>query len=497
MRFGDGNPENLQWIVRTVGACNVGMKRLLALFALIACTHAKHPTSLTSTVGTPIAAAVDPKLVEMTADPTATLVLANAVSDLGIRVRITAHDLPSAKRPPLDLALVLDTSGSMEGKAIDALRASARELAGKLRDGDHLSVVVFHSKAEILVPSVIVTATNRADIDHAIANIHATGTTDMADGLTLGLSQLTAGITANSINRIVLLSDGVPNSSVALPQIVASIRQAGVSVTSLGFGIDYDTTLMTQIARDTGGAFHYLDQPDQVAKVFDAELTKMKSSVARNLQLELEPGPGVTIVPMPGLTAGADGKMYAAIGDLPAGEIRDLMIPIKVAARGDGATAELVQATLHFEDVIGRSGMRERSAFVAVKTSKDGAAVLGSIKMDLEVSRIRASAAAAILGALTLARSGQIQPARQTLAAATAIVKAAAAKYKDAELDALVKQLDEVAQEIAQIVVAAPVQQIGNAKRPMPPPSTAPSADTESSLRRAEDKASAVIRGGN
>jgi Ca-activated chloride channel homolog len=426
------------------------------------------------------------------------MVLANAVSDLGIRVRITARDLPSAKRPPLDLALVLDTSGSMEGKPIDALRASARELAGKLRNGDHLSVVVFHSKAEVLVPSVIVTAENRAKIDHAIAAIHATGTTDLVDGMTLGLSQLTSGIMVNSINRIVLLSDGVPNSSVALPQIVAAIRQAGVSVTSLGFGIDYDTTLMTQIARDTGGSFHYLEEPDQVAKVFDAELVKMKSSVARNLQLELEPGPGVTIVAMPGLTLGAEGKMYAAIGDLPAGETRDLMIPIKVAARGDGATAELVQATLHFEDVIGRSGMRERGAFVAVKTSSDSAAVIGSIKMDLEVARIRGSAAAAILGAITLARSGQIQPARQGLAAATAIVKAAAAKYKDAGLDELVKQLDDVAQEIAQIVaVVAPPQKIGETRRPVPEPSTAPLPATETRLRRAEEKANTVIRGGD
>jgi len=96
------------------------MKRLLALLPVIACTHAKHTTELAST-GTPLVSAVDPKLVDMTAEPTASMVLANAVSDLGIRVRITARDLPSAKRPPLDLALVLDTSGSMEGKPIDAL----------------------------------------------------------------------------------------------------------------------------------------------------------------------------------------------------------------------------------------------------------------------------------------------------------------------------------------------------------------------------------------
>ncbi|HEV7555288.1 MAG TPA: VWA domain-containing protein, partial [Kofleriaceae bacterium] len=377
-----------------------------------------------------LVAVTDPGLVEMTAEPTTSLILANAATELGVRVRITAHDLPAAQRPPLDLALVLDTSGSMEGQAIDALRLSARELASKLRDGDRLSVVVFHSKTELLVPNVVVGPNNRAAIDRAISTIHATGTTDLAGGLTMGLAQLRATLLPNGINRIVLLSDGVPNSSTELPQLVTLIRRSGVSVTSLGFGGDYDTTLMTQIARDTGGAFHYLEQASDVAAVFDSELAKMTTSVARNMQLVIEPGPGVTIPAMPGLSARGDGTYYAMIGDLPAGDTRDLMIPVQVTARGEGSTAELVQATLSFDDVIGHSGARERDAFVSAKTSRDTVAIKAAIKIDLEVARIRTSAAAAILQAINLARSGQIQQARQSLATATAAVKAAAAKYK-------------------------------------------------------------------
>jgi len=459
-----------------------------------ACTHAKPPTTIATNTRPPLVAAIDPHLVEMTADPTTSLVLASATSDLGIRVRITAKDLPAAQRPPLDLALVLDTSGSMEGDAIEALRTSARALAKELRDGDRLSVVVFNSKAQVLVPNAVVGPRNRASIDHAIAEIKATGTTDLTAGLSLGLAELRAGLMPAGINRIVLLSDGIPNTSAQLPQIVAGIRQAGVSVTSLGFGIDYDTTLMTQIARDTGGAFHYLEHADEVAKVFDAELIKMTTSVARNLQLALEPGPGVTIVAMPGLTAGGDGKFYAAIGDLPAGEARDLMIPIQVAARREGSTAELVQATLHFDDVIGKSGIREREAFVAVKTSKDAAALKAAIKIDLEVARIRATAAAAILQALTLARAGQVPQARQGLVAATAIVKAAAGKFAGAGLDELVKQLEAVEKEIAQIVAAQQPLQVD--KRPVPrQPATAPAPAIEQDLRRTEAAAAKTMRG--
>jgi len=425
----------------------------------------------------------------MTADPTATLLLANARDELAIRVRIKASDLPAAQRPALDLALVLDTSGSMEGPAIDALRDSARALAAKLRDGDRLAVVSFDSKARVLVPNVVIRHDNRQAIDHAIAGIRATGTTDLAGGLSLGLAQLQAGFLPNGINRIVLLSDGVPNSSAQLPTLVAGVHQAGVSITSLGFGIDYDSTLMTQLARDTGGAFHYLATAGEVGKMFDAELTKMATSVARNMQLAIEPGPGVTVSAMPGLTVAADGKLYASIGDLPAGETRDLMIPISVAARAAGSTAELVQATLTFDDVIGKSGQQTREAFVAVRTSSDVAAVKQAVALELEVARIRATAAAAILQAITIARNGQVAQARQALATATTAVKTAAAKYPD--LADLVTQLDQIDHEIAQIV---PVVRVVRDRAPTQP-AMAPRPETESNLRRAEDKASAVLRG--
>ena len=474
---------------------------ILFLAALGGCAPKKHAlTTVTTTNNAPLVAAVDPNLVELTAEATTTLVLASATSDLGVRVRIHAKELPAARRPALNLSLVLDTSGSMEGKAIEALRDSARQLAAKLRDGDRISVVVFHSKAEVLVNNVTVSQGNRAHIDDAIKAIHATGTTDLVDGLAMGLSQLGAGMLPNGINRVVLLSDGIPNSSVQLPQMIAAIRQRGVSVTSLGFGIDYDTALMTQIARDTGGSFHYLEKPEEVASVFDDELVKMTTAVARNMQLTIEPGPGVTIVAMPGITAGGDGKFYAAIGDLPAGETRDLMIPIQLSARGEGSTAELALASLTFEDVIGHSGTRTREGFVSAKASRDAAAIKAAVKIDLEVARIRAAAAGAILQAMALARSGQIAPARQNLAAAMAVVKAAAAKYKDPELDGLVKQLEQVAKEISQLVVIAQPMQPdprGVPKLPTtaPAPATAPSMDVESHLRRAEEGAARAVRG--
>ena len=469
----------------------------LAWVLLFATACAAKSAKVADNRTTPLVVHADPKLVEMTVEATTALLDAGGHNELGLRVRIVGKALPDAQRPPLNLGLVLDTSGSMEGDAIVALRDSARGLVGQLRDGDRISIVAFHSRADVLVQNSVVSAKTRPQLAAAIDGIKARGTTDLASGLAAGLSQVMQSPLPAGINRIVLFSDGVPNNAVQLPATIAAIHRSGISVTSLGLGIDYDTKLMTQIARDTGGAFHYIEKPEEVASVFDDELTKMTTVVGRNLQLVIEPGPNVTIQTLPGFTPGADGKLYAVVGDLAAGEVRDLMFPLAVTTRGAGATAEIALATLTFDDVIGKTGRQQRDGFVALKTSNDAAAVKAAVKIGLETSRVRARAAGAILEAITLARNGQVEPVRKHLADAIAAVKAAARKLGDKELDQLVIELDELAKDLAKIV---PHQQVigmpgsTSAGAPMPAPAMAPTA-VEPKLRRAEEAASDAVRG--
>ncbi len=493
--------------------------RLLALVSLLgAAACAGSQTRVIDNdrrVTRPLAAATDPELIQMTGEPTASLVAANATSELGVRVRIAARELPGAKRPPLNLGLVLDTSGSMEGKAIAELRRSARQLVEKLRPGDRVSVVTFHSRAEVLVPGTVIDAASRPRVLAAIETIRATGTTDLVAGLAAGLVQVQAGQVqagqgrteqgGKAIHRIVLLSDGIPNATAQLPSVVAGIRQYGFSITTLGLGIDYDTALMTRLAQDTGGTFHYVEEPEQVAAVFDDELTRMTTAVGKNLVLTLSPGPGVTFQPMPGLTIGGDGKAYATLGDLPAGEVRDLMIPIKVAARGDASIAELVDATLDFEDVVNEAGRLQRTAFVSVKASSDAAEVRRAVKIELEAARVRTAAASAILEAIALARQGAIAQAEARITAAIAAVRVAAARLGDADLEPIVRELEDVSKQLAQLVVpvpqvglqdASPARNLAGGPAPSRPaaPATAP-APVERKLRRAQEKASATVTG--
>ncbi len=463
--------------------------------ALAACAHTSHGVGNRRSTGA-LAVATDPHLIAMEVEPTTSVVASDASTSLALRVQIKASELPDARRPRLNLALVLDTSGSMEGDAIAAVRTSAAKLVGQMRDGDRLSVIAFHSRAELLVPSTPLDAPARMRVTAAIDHIVARGTTDLRAGLAIGLQQIQANKLPDGINRIVLLSDGIPNSSTQLPQLIAGAHSTGIGITTLGLGVDYDSTLLSQIARDTGASFHFLAKPDEVAAVFDQELSKMSTVVGRNLELVLSPGPGVTFTPLPGLTILPDGRATATIGDLAAGEQRDLMIPVDVTARGDGSTVELADAVLSFDDVIARSGRQQRDAFVSLKASDDRDAVAHAIKVDLEVQRIRTDAASAILQAIALARQGQLDAAKLRLDNAAALVRAASSRLSDDELAKIATQLDEVAKQLAQLVPQPQVLQADMRPRPgaAPAPMVAPAA-VETDLRRTEDAALKDVTG--
>ena len=172
---------------------------------------------------------IDPHLIELSSDTSTGLVPAGSPSELAIRIRVSAARVPSDHRPPLDLVLLLDTSGSMEGASISALRNAAHDLVERMGPRDHLAIVTFDSSADVLVPSHELDGDTRAGALDKIDHLQARGTTDMADGLALALQQIATGRTAGSIDRIVLLGDGVPNDPAPLPGLVAQARDARVS----------------------------------------------------------------------------------------------------------------------------------------------------------------------------------------------------------------------------------------------------------------------------
>lgn len=313
------------------------------------------------------------------------------------RVGLAAKARNVASRPPVNLVLLVDTSGSMEGRAIADARAASLALLDALKDNDHFAVVAFDSKARVLLPSTRVGDADARELRAQIGAMKATGTTDMAEGLRLAVAEVSKGLSPEGVNRIVLLGDGVPNDDHAVMPLVEAAVAQGVSVTALGLGNDYDETLMGQIAQRSGGRFFFVEESTKVASFFAEEVTRLHKVVARNAVLELRAGPGVNVSAVVGRPfRPIDRGVAVDLGDLSLGEQQEIVVQLAAPGAKDGANVEVFDAVLRYVDGVGGAAREER-VFVGVKSTGDEGSLAQGKDVKVEEAFERAKDAAATL----------------------------------------------------------------------------------------------------
>jgi len=385
--------------VRAVRAARVaGLVAVTGLAAAtLACGHGSSKTpSGPETPAVTVDAALGNKLVK-----------ANASGAMVARIGLAARTRSATKRPPVNLALLVDTSGSMEGKAIADARAASLALIGSLAPEDRIAVVVFDSKAETLLPSTRLDDADAKDLRKKIESMKATGTTDMADGLRMAIHEVIAHLDREGVNRVVLVGDGVPNEDREILPLVAQAAAQGVSVTALGLGDDYDETLMGRIAQQSGGRFFYVQDSSKVASFFSEEVTRLHKVVARHAVLEVRPGPGVTVTGVVGRQfSSLDRGVSVALGDLSLGEQAEVVVELASSPAKQGANVEVLDAVLRYEDGVGGAEHEER-VFVGAKSTDDVAAIAEGHVKSVEDAFARAKDAAATLQKIEIQRSHQ------------------------------------------------------------------------------------------
>lgn len=341
----------------------------------------------------------------------AKLIPADQPQELIAKLVLEGGTLQPKARPPINLVLLLDTSCSMKGAPIAAARRAAEGMIGKLNPADRLSLITFHAKAEVLIPSIRMGDLEREDLERGLSGIRATGTTAMRQGLTAALTQATRGRSAQSLNRIVLLSDGVPNHSGGFQQLAASAAKKGIAISALGLGLDYDETVLAQIAKTSGGDFRFIEDATRIADVFEREILQLERAVAQAPQLMLQPGPGVKLLEI----IGHPTRTSIRLPDLSEGDTKTLFVRLKVPARAAERTIELLDARLRFVDPVRRAGTLERHHFWSTTTSSSAEAVQASVDEAVINAALRAQAAAQTLSAIEALRSGSAASADRLL----------------------------------------------------------------------------------
>ena len=204
-----------------------------------------------------------------------------------------AADLPTA-RLPLNICLVLDRSTSMQGMRLQQVKEGTRQIIDRLNADDALSLVVFSDRAEVILPS-------QKNVDKAMAKsitstIQPSGGTEMLQGLLAGLKELERNRTPESVNHLILLTDGQTYGDEAA--CLEKAEWAGhhqLSLSTMGIGSDWNENLLDQMATLSGGTSVYIDSPRKIVDVFKATIRELSTVVARELTMTINPSGGVTL----------------------------------------------------------------------------------------------------------------------------------------------------------------------------------------------------------
>lgn len=240
--------------------------------------------------------------------PTIELLLARPLSPtpqtVDLLVRITPPaPLRDAPPPPLDLALALDTSGSMRGDPLHLAKAAALEVHRHLRPADRIALVSFASEARLVAPLQLATPDSR--FEERLASLDAGGSTALAQGWGLGTevlrqpALLLPPTTPNRLKRVLLLTDGRANIGPRDPRVLgAEVSRAlndGISTSTVGVGRHYDERLLEELAGAGDGNYHYAEAPQALEGLFLSELESLKATVGRLVSLSVR---GVEVVDM-------------------------------------------------------------------------------------------------------------------------------------------------------------------------------------------------------
>lgn len=202
---------------------------------------------------------------------------------------------PAQSRMPVNVAFVIDRSGSMQGVPIAQAREAAVMAVNRLLPTDIASVVIFDHQVDVLAPAQPV-----ADPGHfadLIRQVGPRGTTAIHGGVLAGAAEVAKNRDSRRLNRVVLLSDGRANVGPSRPDEFAALgrllQSQGISVSTIGLGLGYNEDLMLQLARASDGNHAFAREPTDLIQIFNKEFDEVLASCAQTVSVDIELKSGI------------------------------------------------------------------------------------------------------------------------------------------------------------------------------------------------------------
>jgi Ca-activated chloride channel homolog len=341
--------------------------------------------------------AADPQ-IKLRAEPSQSVLLED--EDGRTYLRVSLDGTPYTEegvRTPVNVALVIDKSGSMLGPKVEHAKQAAIMALNRLTKSDMVSVIAFNHRIERLVPAG--PYENADEMRRRIESIRADGQTAIFAAVSQGAQEIREYTTPERFSRVILLSDGQanvgPSSPPELERLGRELGGQGISVTTLGLGLDYNEDLMVRLASASDGSHAFVEDPEQLVDIFNKEFGDILSVVGQDVEIDIECPEGIRPMRALGREAKVSGQRISLkLNQVYGAQQKYVLIELDVPKNKARSSTELAKVNASYVDP--RTKQRQSlsgSAQVQFSASKDevkrsiNAEVLGSVTRQIATER--------------------------------------------------------------------------------------------------------------
>ncbi|SLM31310.1 von Willebrand factor type A domain protein [Desulfamplus magnetovallimortis] len=361
-------------------------------------------------------------------------------------VKVTLDAPPAPKtlpRPPVNLSLVLDRSGSMSGSKLDRAKDATVEALKRLDAQDIFSLVVYDHTVDSAVPAQ--SARYTEGIVPKIMQIQPGGNTALFGGVSQGAAEIRKHLEGRYVHRIILLSDGLANVGPSTPEdlgrLGAALIKENISVSTIGVGTDYNEDLMARLSQNSDGNIYFVESSIDLPRIFTAELGDVLSVVARKVEVTIEMPEGMHAVKIIGREGRIrNNSVEISMNQLYGDQEKYALVEIAVPESGNGQEMEIARATVSYEDPFTLKNVVSKGVATA-RFSDNSEKVEKSANIDVVREYQLNLNALAQEEAIKLSDKGKQKEAVETLKASAAKLKHLGAAYSD---DKLLMEADEL-----------------------------------------------------
>ncbi len=238
----------------------------------------------------PITASAAKQAVSVTSELGHSVLMKNKKQKAYVRIRLQGEKLENLEeRAPVNIAIVIDKSGSMGGEKIKRAKEAAIMALNRMADDDIVSIITYDTKVNIISPATRVG--DSRDIKAKINQLRPGGSTALYAGTKHGIREIREFLSENFVNRVILISDGLanvgPSSPEALGELGREAAEEGISITTIGLGLGYNEDLMAKLAFTSDGNHAFVENASDLVNIFNNEFGDVLSVIAQDVEVEI------------------------------------------------------------------------------------------------------------------------------------------------------------------------------------------------------------------